>query len=291
LTALRQTDTHVTNAAAPKVAQQDNLRSFNEGSLGLDGLNERSLMKKLALGAAILAVICSVNTVDGQGSPAAASSPASASPAPRPEVYTVTFIHGAAGKIKELEDWAKKSPAGATVPGHAMVLRHEAGSPWDYVAIEHVGAKATVQASGNPQGVALRPLMDWHDDTICNGPAWAEFAKAMNLDESSGKPKSNEDVYVISVYRPVVGQDDALDRFLNEPPSASGDLAVGSIVLQHLEGGPWRFLSISRYKNYQDYAKSEAASVAQVAKGSGGWFRLRDLVSFHNDTIAVHLGP
>jgi hypothetical protein len=247
-------------------------------------------MKRIALGAAILAVICSVN-VYGQGSPAATSSPSSASSTARPEVYSVTFVHAATGKVKALEDWAKKMPENGSMAGHALVLRHEAGSPWDYVTIEHIGAKATVDAAGDPRGATLRPLMDWHDDTYCNGPAWADFAKAMGLDESSGKPKGNEDVYVVSVYRPVVGQDDALDKFLNEPPSASGDLAVGSIVLQHLEGGPWRFLSLSRYKNYDDYAKSEAGAVAQAAKGSGGWFRLRDLVSFHNDTIAVHLGP
>jgi hypothetical protein len=172
-----------------------------------------------------------------------------------------------------------------------LFLRHECGSPWDYVGIQHIGPKATVEAAGNPQGAALRPLMDWHDDTFVNGPAWGEFAKAMGLDESSGKPKSNQDVYVVSVYRPIVGQDDALEKFLNEPPSASGDLAVGTVLLQHLEGGAWRFLSIFRYKNYQDYGTSEAAAIAQAAKGSGGWFRLRELISFHNDTIAVHLAP
>ena len=111
----------------------------------------------------------------------------------------------------------------------------------------------------------------------------------MDLDETSGEPNSPESVYVISVYRPIVGQDDALDKFLNEPPPA-GDLTAGNVVLQHLEGGAWRFCTIARYKNYKDYGTSEAALVAQAAKGRGGWFRLRELCSFHNDTIAVHLG-
>lgn len=242
-------------------------------------------MKKIVFGAAILAVICSVNTLYGQTSPAA--SPATAK---RPEVYTVTFIHAAAGKVSALEDWAKKSSDSGATPGHTLVLRHEAGSPWDYIAVQHVGPKATIEAAGNPQGPDLRPLMDWHDDTYVNGPAWAEFAKAMDLDTASGKPKSNESVYVVGVYRPNVGQDDALDKFLSEPPAA-GDLTAGSVVLQHLEGGAWKFCTIARYKNYKDYATSEAASVAQTAKGSGGWFRLRELSSFHNDTIAVSVAP
>jgi hypothetical protein len=246
-------------------------------------------MKKILLGTALLAVTCSVNTLYGQASPAAspAVSPASAK---RSEVYSVVFVHAAAGKTSALEDWAKKSGTDGPMPGHGLVLRHQAGSPWDYAAVQHLGPKATVDAAGNPQGAALRPLIDWHDDTFVSGPAWAEFAKAMDLDESSGKPKTNDSVYVVAVYRPVVGQDDALDKFLSEPPAA-GDLTAGTVVLQHLEGGAWKFFTISRYKNYKDYATSEAASVAQTAKGSGGWFRLRELSSFHNDTIAVTLAP
>lgn len=240
-------------------------------------------MKSIAFGTAVIAVICSVNTLYGQASPAASSATAK-----RPEVYSVTFIHTAAGKASALEEWAKTS-AGPT-SAHSLVLRHEAGSPWDYVAIQNVGAKATVDAAGNPQGAALRPLMDWHDDTFANGPSWAEFAKAMDLDASTGKPKSNDSVYVISVYRPVLGQDDALDKFLNEPPGA-GDLTAATVVLQHLEGGAWRFCTIARYKNYKDYGTSEATAVAQTGKGSGGWFRLRELSSYHNDTIAVTLAP
>ena len=184
-----------------------------------------NFMKKIILGTALLAVICSVHTGYGQASPAPASAPA-ATAGKRPEVYTVTFIHAAAGKISALEEWGKKSGTGGAMPGQTLTLRHECGSPWDYVAVQHVGPKATVEPAGNPQGAALRSLMDWHDDTFVNGPSWAEFAKEMNLDESSGKPKSSTDVYVVSVYRPVAGQDDALEKFLSEPPSASGDLAA-----------------------------------------------------------------
>ena len=243
-------------------------------------------MKKMLFAAALLAV-CS-STAFGQASPAA-SPVASPAATKRSEVYSVTFIHAAAGKATALEDWAKKSTTSGPMPGHGLMLRHEAGSPWDYVAVQHEGPKATVDAAGNPQGAALRPLMYWHDDTFVSGPPWADFAKAMDLDES-GKSKSNDNVYVVSVYRPVTGQEDALEKFLTEPPTA-GDLTAGDVLLQHLEGGAWRFVGITRYKNYQDYATSEAAAVAQTAKGSSTWFRLRELVSFHNDTIAVRVGP
>src|SRR4051812_13251205 len=246
-------------------------------------------MIKLAVAAAVLAVLCSVGSVNGQTSPSA-SPAAAASASTRSEVYSVTFMHAAAGKASALEDWAKKSGTDGQMAGHGLVLRHEAGAPWDYCAVQHEGPKATVDAAGNPAGASLRPLMDWHDDTYVSGPSWAEFAKAMDLDTESGKPKSKESVYVVSVYRPNVGQEDALDKFLSEPPAA-GDLTAGNIVLQHLEGGAWRFLSIARYKNYQDYGTSEAKAVTDTAKGGSSWFELRNLVSFHNDTVAVSVTP
>ncbi len=243
---------------------------------------------KLLAGAVGLAAACSIQLSYGQASPA--GSTAAAAPSARPDVYSITFIHGAAGKATALGDWARKSLSNTPAGEHQMVLRHEAGSPWDYAAISHIGAKATVEPTGNPAGKALRPLMDWHDDTFVNGPSWPEFAKAMDLDESTGKPKSNESVYVISVYRPMTGQEDAVEKFLSEPPGA-GDLTAGHVLFQHLEGGAWRFCDVTRYKNYADYGKSEAAAVAETSKGSGSWFKLRELCSFHNDTIAVAITP
>ncbi|MDQ6862039.1 MAG: hypothetical protein M3032_12910 [Verrucomicrobiota bacterium] len=234
--------------------------------------------------------VCSIQSLYGQASPAASPAATAGGPAKRGDVYSITFIHGAAGKATALGEWAKKSLSSAPAGEHQMLLRHEAGSPWDYVAVAHIGAKATVEPTGNPAGQALKPLMDWHDDTFVNGPSWAEFAKAMDLDESTGKPKTNESVYVISVYRPMTGQEDAVESFLNEAPTA-GDLTAGHVFFQHLEGGAWRFCDITRYKNYADYGKSEAVAVAETAKGSSNWFKLRDLCSFHNDTVAAAIAP
>jgi hypothetical protein len=216
-------------------------------------------------------------------------SPSSASPA-RTEVYHVHFNHAATGKASALADFLKTPASDTTTAGHVLLLRHEDGAPWDFVAIQHIGAKATVEAAGNPRGASMKGLSDWHDDTFVNGPSWAEFAKAMGLD-SDGKSKSSESVYVVSVYRPVPGHEDPLEKFLSEPPSASNDLAVGTVLMQHLEGGAWRFLTIVRYKSWQDYATSQVTSVAQTAKGSGGWFTLREHVSFHNDTLTSRIAP
>jgi hypothetical protein len=71
----------------------------------------------------------------------------------------------------------------------------------------------------------------------------------------------------------------------------SGDTAVGAVLMQHLEGAPWNFLAISRYSSWQDFGTSEASSVAQTAKGSGGWYELRDHAGYHTDTLTSRLAP
>jgi hypothetical protein len=224
-----------------------------------------------------------------QSSPAAKPSSVPAAPA-RTEVYHVHFNHAAPGKASELANFLKTPASDTPMAGHLLVLRHEDGAPWDYVAIQHMGTKTTVEAAGNLRGAAMKTLSDWHDDTYVNGPSWAEFTKAMGLDDE-GKSKSAGSVYVVSVYRPVPGHEDALEKFLSEPPSASNDLAVGTVLMQHLEGGAWRYFTILRYKSWQDYATSEINSVAQTAKGEGGWFQLREHSSFHNDTLTSRIAP
>jgi hypothetical protein len=241
-------------------------------------------MKSSSLLIPAVAVFCSAIVAQAQESSASPSSAASA----RTEVYHVHFNHAAAGKASALADFLKTAVTDAK--GHALVLRHEDGAPWDYVAIQDMGTKATVEAAGNPRGASMKMLSDWHDDTFVNGPAWAEFAKAMGLD-SEGKSKSDESVYVVSVYRAIPGHEDALEKFLSEPPSASNDLAVGNVLMQHLEGGAWRYLTIAHYKSWQDYATSQVTSIAQTAKGNGGWYTLREHVSFHNDTLTSRIAP
>ncbi len=235
-----------------------------------------------------VAAFASITIVHAQESSPSAS-PASGSSA-RTEVYHVHFNHAAPGKALALADFLKTPAPDAPMPGHMLLLRHEDGAPWDYVAVQHIGPKATVEAAGNPRSPTMKGLSDWHDDTFVNGPSWAEFTKAMGLDDE-GKAKSAGSVYVVSVYRPLPGHEDALEKFLSEPPSASNDLAVGTVLMQHLEGGAWRYFAIARYKSWQDYATSEVTSVAQTGKGQGGWFTLREHTSFHNDTLTSRMAP
>ena len=156
------------------------------------------------------------------------------------------------------------------------------------MVIDHLGTKATVEISA-PMLSSARGLMQKHDDTFVSGPPWAEFTKQLGIDTDAGKTAGS--VYVVSVYRAAPGQFDALQTMLSEAPNRTVDTSAGNILMQHLEGGAWNFLSIARYDSWQKYATNEINSIAQTNKKEGGWFDLRQHISFHTDTLTDRVAP
>lgn len=215
------------------------------------------------------------------------SQSASAQDATRTDVYHVHFAKAALGKGAEEGDYLKQPDPKASMPGHRIVLRHQSGEDWDYAVIQHLGTKATVEAAGNPPPANARDLNAWHGDTFVNGPAWPEFAKAMGLDDAA---KSAGSVYVVSVFRAAPGHRDQLEKAISQPPGP-GETVAGNALLQHLEGGPWHFLTITRYNSWQDFATNEKASAADTLKPGGGWLQVRNHSSYHNDTITDRIAP
>jgi hypothetical protein len=204
----------------------------------------------------------------------------------RTDVYHVHFAKAALGKAAEEADFLKTPDSKAPMPGHFLVLRHQDGEDWDYAVIQHLGTKATVEAAGTAVPAAMRDLNAWHTDTFVNGPPWAEFAKAMGIDEGS-TAKTAGSVYVVSVYRAAPGHRDQLEKSLGQ--AAPG--TTGSVLMQHLEGGPWQYLTVVRYSSWQDFATGETSSVADTNKPSGGWMQLREHSSYHNDTLTDRIAP
>ena len=110
----------------------------------------------------------------------------------------------------------------------------------------------------------------------------------MGIDDAS---KTSSSAFIVSMYRPVAGERDALDKFLTEPPNPSVDTSSGNVILQHAEGAAWTFVAVSRYNSWNDFAKNEVNSVGQMSKKDAGWYKLRSLVSFHTDTLCDRLAP
>ena len=221
-------------------------------------------------------------------SPAAKSGSSDASNAKATDVYHVFFGYAAPGKAAELADFMKEPDSTAPMPGHTIILRHQDGDAWDYCAIEHLGTKATVEIPANAMTSAQRALMSRHDDTFVSGPSWAEFTKELGIDNAS---KTAGSVYVVSVYRAAPGHRDDLGKMLSEAPNRNIDTSAGNVLMTHLEGGAWNYLAVVRYDSWDKFAANEKNSIAQTNKKEGGWYQLREHVSFHNDTLTDRIMP
>ena len=246
----------------------------------------RKLIMKITL--PILVAAFGITAISLAQSPSPAAATTATAPPPRTDVYHVHFAKAALGKSAELGDALKKQAPDAPMPGHKIVLRHQDGDAWDYCVIEHLGTKATVDASRPALPASQMALGDWHTDTFVNGPAWATFAKELGIDDAT---KSTASAYVVSVYRPEPGQRQALEKFLSEAPDRAVDTSSGNVVLQHLEGAAWTFLAIARYNSWNDFAKNETNNIGQMSKKDSGWFKLRSLVSYHTDTLCDRMAP
>ena len=226
-----------------------------------------------------------VAVVQAQGAPKSAEKIAGAGK--RTDVYHVHFAKAALGKAVQLGDWLKTPDSNNPMPNHFIVLRHQDGDAWDYVVITHLGPNATVEAAGTVVPPDKRDLSAWHNDTFVNGPSWEEFTRAMGIDGDSAS-KSSGSVYSVSYYRPAPGHREQLEKMLSEAPN---DTSAGNVLMQHLEGSPWTFLSIARYNSWDDFATGEKTNVAQTTKKDSPWSRLRDHTDFHTDTLTDRISP
>jgi hypothetical protein len=192
------------------------------------------------------------------------------------DVYHVMFVKAAPGQAaalaKQLQEQDPKDPMAA----HFILLRHQEGADWDYCLIQHVGTKASVEIP-SPSPSAAAPTIAWHDDTFAAGPSWSEFQRAMGV---TANPPGNP-VYVVGVHRAVPGHRQQLLDALNRL-APNSKTAAPSVTLTHVEGGPWQFLSITRYNSWQEFGADQTANAA----GAEGWLEIRQHSAFHNDTIA-----
>lgn len=230
-------------------------------------------MKNLRTTSAGLWVLLSVAAVASgqQAAPAAA---------PAAEVYHVHFTKAVGAQAAALGKFlSTPDPSGS---GRFIVLRHQQGDDWDYAVIEHLGPKATVEAAPAPPN-AGRDMRAWHTDTFASGPPWAEFARAMGV---AAGDKTAGSVYTVAIWRAAPGHREQLERELKSPPTSK--VPVGQVMLQHLEGGPWQYLTITRHNSWQDFGADQAAT---AAGSPDGWAAVREHSTYHHDTLADRIAP
>jgi len=200
------------------------------------------------------------------------------------DVYHVHFAKAVPGQAAALGKALMVPDQTAPMPDHFVVLRHNEGDDWDYASIQHLGPKAAVTPVPAPAADPPRSLTAWHEDTFVAGPAWAEFTKQMGI----GSGNAAAMVYTLGVHRPVPGHREQLLKSLSAPASATSKIQTGTLLFQHIEGGAWTFLTLTRHNSWQDFATDRAATDPAAA---GGWDDIRQHSGFHRDTIASRIFP
>jgi len=219
---------------------------------------------------------------------AAATTSAQNQPAPAAagtDVYHIHFTKAVPGEAVALGKAIVVPDKTAPMPDHFIVLRHQEGDDWDYVVIQHLGPKAEVSAAPAAPNAA-RDLRAWHNDTFASGPSWAEFTRQMGI---GGSTSAANLVYVVGVQRAVPGHREQLEQAMNAP--GAGKIQTGRVFLQHLEGGDWTFMGITRYSSWQDFATERAEAAAAMGTTAGGWGDIRQHSAFHRDTVADRIFP
>ena len=228
--------------------------------------------------------------VHGQGSQKpAASGAAAAGAGKRTDVYHVHFTKAALGKAVQLGDWLKTPDRSNPMPEHLSSFATKTAMR-GITSSSRALARKRLEAAGTAVPPDKRDLSAWHTDTLVNGPSWEEFSRAMGIDADS-KSKTTGSIYTVSYYRPAPGHRQQLEKMLGEAPSGVGDTSAGNILMQHLEGAAWTFLTIARYNSWEDFATGEKNGVAQTTKKDSPWYQLREHTDFHTDTLTDRIAP
>ena len=215
-----------------------------------------------------------------------AATTASAQNTAATDVYHVHFTKAAPGQAAALAKSLMVPDKTSPMPEHFVVLRHQEGDDWDFVVIQHLGAKTEVTATAPPPSDSQRALSAWHSDTFVSGPSWGEFSKEMSIGGSANVAGL---VYIVGVHRSVPGHREPLLKSLGAP-GPSSKIQTGNVLMQHLEGGEWTFATLTRYNSWQDFATERAAAGA-AGDSAGGWAEVRQHSAFHRDTIANRIYP
>jgi len=63
-----------------------------------------------------------------------------------------------------------------------------------------------------------------------------------------------------------------------------------TVVMQHIEGGPWNFLAIDHYNSWQDLQPMRLR-ICQNRHGKGRLSQVRQFGAYHIDTLADRISP
>jgi hypothetical protein len=109
----------------------------------------------------------------------------------------------------------------------------------------------------------------------------------------AGAAPIGKEIYILSDYRGAAGHRAQLEDTLKKV-AASGARPADSVLLQHRDGSPWDYVTITRYDGFKDYAAQQEDPEADARARRAGLtqdpgLELRQHMAVHHDTITVRV--
>ncbi len=220
-------------------------------------------------------------------------SPAQA-PGPYPELYQVTLLRAAPGKLSDLIDFLvqqkKDGYYAALGERPPMIMRHSQGDQWDLFLLQPIGSYRAY-FSGEKDHRAYRTTINglsvFREELFAFGPPAAE-AEALYAENA---------FFHIEMFAALAGQHDALlgERVMeNHYLIATG--RNPNLIFTGDVGSDFDSFTIGFYPSLKEFAapapvSDEEANQAAIAAGFEGrssiGFYLREFLSYHHDTLAT----
>jgi len=213
-------------------------------------------------------------------------------------LYKTKLIQAAPGKLTELIELLKASPAGYKEAGDELplLMRHSQGDRWDLLILIPMKSYADYYS---PERAAKRmqalkeiqaridELVAWQEDVLVYGPPLAELRTAF---ASSG-------FFHVEMFDSLAGKQAEL---LKEREMENAYLKAlkrpENFIFIRDQGAAWDLFTIGAYRDLKHFAESAgipeteqnaAAKAAGFEAASRIGPYLRTLISMHHDTLAV----
>ncbi len=222
--------------------------------------------------------------------------PAAAQPA-RPQLYRITLLQAAPGRLLELIDAYQKYFAALQAAGveQPMWMRHSQGDHWDILIIEPMGSYSDYYSDshqdkllGAGQSAPLsQDLIAWREDWFCYGPSLTTLRKAF----------AEGGFFHVEMFQALPG---SLGGLLREREMENAYARALQQPENHLftrsAGAASDIVTIGVFRDLKHYAASaDATPEAQQAAARAAGFEspaqigpyLRRFIRTHHDTLAV----
>ncbi len=205
-------------------------------------------------------------------------------------LYSALLVRAAPGRLLDLiVAYRARFQTGEGQPPRAYMLRHSQGDTWDLMLLVPHGPTAVIMRP--PRAPEFDPAWDelvaWREELLVRGP---DLDTVRERIEGAG-------YYHVEMFVALPGKrKELLEQRRMENAFLRGIERPENMIFVRVGGASWDLFTLGAYRDIKHFAESadvpeELQEEAALAAGFDGAGRigtyLRELIAYHNDTLAV----